>query len=83
MHSIDWELAALEMLAAAWTSARDQAAVTAAADALDRHLAADPLAHGTALSEGLYAIEVPPLRALFELDVAASLVTVVSVSLLP
>ena len=81
--SVGWDANALNMLAGAWTAAPDPGAVTAAADAIDRRLAADPLAHGTPVSEGLYAIEVPPLRALFEVDPTARTVTVVSVTSLP
>jgi hypothetical protein len=46
---------------------------------MDRLLAADPWGNGVPVSEGLYAIEVPPLRALFEIHDAAKFVKVVSV----
>jgi len=83
MFTVDWRPNALAGLAAVWTTANDRAAVNAAADAIDRLLAANPLAHGIPVCEGLYAIEVPPLRALFEVDAAANVVTVVSINRLP
>jgi plasmid stabilization system protein ParE len=82
-YTVAWSELALAGLAAAWTEAADRAAVNAAADTIDRLLAAQPLVHGITVCEGLYAIEVPPLRALFEVDSASQTVTVVSVSRLP
>lgn len=82
-YAVTWNEMALAMLAAIWASAPDRAAVTVAADMIDQFLAQNPFVHGLPLVEGLYAIEVPPLRALFEIDSAARKVTVVSVSRLP
>ena len=83
MFTVDWLPNALAGLAAIWMIAPDRAAVTAAADTIDRLLAANPFVHGVPVSEGLYVIEVPPLRALFEVDATAGVVTVVSVNRLP
>ena len=47
-----------------------------AADAIRHHLEDDPAGHGTFLSEGLYYIDVEPLRAFFLIDVEAMLVEV-------
>jgi hypothetical protein len=44
------------------------------------NLAADPLGYGVAVSEGLYAVEAHPLRALFEIAETEKSVTVVSVA---
>ena len=83
MYTVDWEPVALAMLAAIWSASQNRGAVTAAADAIDRQLAIDPFVHGVPVSEGLYAIEILPLRALFEVDTTAGEVTVVSVNRLP
>ena len=82
MYAVDWRPNALAGLAAIWTVAQDRAAVSAAADTIDRLLETNPFVHGIPVCEGLYAIEVPPLRA-FEVDSAAQAVTVVSVNRIP
>jgi hypothetical protein len=78
-YSVEWSADALTALATVWMQAPDRAAVTAAQDRIDRLLAADPLAHGTPVSEGLYAITAHPLRALFEVASASRRVKVVGV----
>jgi hypothetical protein len=80
---VDWNDDALSALAASWVGALDREAVTAAQEAIDRLLAADPYGNGWHVSEGLYAIDVPPLRAQFEVAEREKLVTVVSVGELP
>jgi hypothetical protein len=81
--TVDWEAAALAHLAAIWMQAADRGAVTAAQARIDALLAANPLGYGFPLSEGLYAIEVHPLRAAFEMDNPNHRVKVVSVNRLP
>lgn len=78
-YSVDWEDDALAALAAIWTGAPRRSAVTAAQAAIDRLLASNPLAHGYPVSEGLYAITVPPLHAQFEIVQAKRSVKVVFV----
>lgn len=77
--TVDWSLNALSALALIWMGAPNRSAVNAAQAEIDRVLAANPLANTTHLSEGLYAIEVYPLRALFEVFSAERYVRVVSV----
>src|SRR5262249_38349001 len=43
----------------------------------------DPLRNGTPLAEGLYSLEVHPLRISYEIDSSSRVVTVVSVGQLP
>jgi hypothetical protein len=81
-YAVDWTDDALSALAAAWMLSPNRPAVTAADAQLDRLLAADPHGNGRPLSEGLYVIDVPPLRVGFEIDDDQALVTVVSVGLL-
>jgi hypothetical protein len=79
-YSVDWAPEARATLATIWMKAADRQAVTAAQARIDRLLTANPLGNGTPVSEGLYAIEVHPLRALFEPPDVRRLVWVVSVS---
>jgi hypothetical protein len=78
-YIVDWEDPARATLALIWIQAANRQAITAAQARIDRLLAVDPLGHGVAVSEGLYALEVHPLRALFEIAEAEKSVTVVSV----
>jgi predicted RNase H-like nuclease len=82
-YTVDWSVDAQSTLTAIWLQAPDRSAVTAASAEIDRRLAANPLGNGTVVSEGLYAIEVHPLRALFEVSDTDRIVRVVSVNRLP
>ena len=81
--SVHWEPNAIDTLAAIWTNSVNRNAVTAADKAIDRLLATDPWAHSSPVSEGLYAIQIHPLRVLFEVIPATWMVNVVSVGELP
>ena len=80
---VHWEDDDLAVLASLWLSAPDKMAVTRAQAAIDRLLAVDPIKNRTPLSEGIYAIEVHPLRVLYEINLADRSVDVVAVKLLP
>jgi plasmid stabilization system protein ParE len=82
-HSVTWSPDALTALADIWVQAADRQAVSDAEARIDRLLAADPLGQGALQSEGLYVIEVHPLRVQFEVDVQRRSVWVVSVRELP
>jgi hypothetical protein len=75
---VDWEEDVLSALASLWLFAADRAALTQAQASVDRLLAKDPIGNGIALSEGIYAIEVPPLRVLYEVNEGARSVKVVA-----
>lgn len=79
--AVDWSTNATSALAAFWLAAPDRQAVTTAQARIDHLLAADPIANGHHVSEGLYRIDVLPLRALFEIDQSNRLVRVVSLSM--
>ena len=83
MFTVRWENNALIAMAAIWTAAPNPAVVSAATDEIDRRFALAPLVHGIPISEGLYAIEVTPLRALFEVDTILRRVRIVSLNWLP
>jgi hypothetical protein len=82
-YRLSWTRNAKSALARAWLQAVDRNAVAAAQISIDRLLGSDPLRHRIAVREGLYAIEVHPLRALFEIDSTRRRVRVVGVGLLP
>jgi hypothetical protein len=82
-YSVDWTDDTLAALAAVWLRSADRQAVSAAQATIDRELARDPFGAGIPVSEGLYALEVPPLRVQYEASEEDRVVTVVSVRELP
>jgi plasmid stabilization system protein ParE len=78
-YNLRWNAAARNTLATIWVGSANRRAVTAAQARIDRLLSTDPLRNSTPLSEGLYVIEVHPLRAVFEVDDTDKTVKVVSV----
>jgi mRNA-degrading endonuclease RelE of RelBE toxin-antitoxin system len=78
-YNVDWDISARRTLAAIWIKAANRLAVTVAQDQIDRLLEANPLGNSKPVSEGLYAINVHPLRAVFEVDDSTKSVMVVSV----
>jgi mRNA-degrading endonuclease RelE of RelBE toxin-antitoxin system len=82
-YSVDWSRDARSTLAAIWLGSSHRQAVTAAQARIDHLLAAGPLQHAVPQSEGLYALNVHPLRVQFELDPVRRTVWVVSVGELP
>ncbi len=70
---------AQDQLARIWMNARDQQAVTNAADEIDRILASDPLRSGESRDGNTRIIIEQPLTALFELYPDDKLVEVFSV----
>jgi hypothetical protein len=82
-YFVDWQKNAEDALMNIWLQSTDRNAVASAQDEIDRRLAVSPLSYGSLVSEGLYAIDVHPLHALFEIDDAKQVVTVVSVRELP
>jgi mRNA-degrading endonuclease RelE of RelBE toxin-antitoxin system len=82
-YFVDWELDPLGALAAIWLQVKDRKVVTQAQARIDQALSVDPHGVGHSLTEGLYALEVHPLRVLYEIDDGTKVVTVVSVNHLP
>lgn len=74
-----WDAEAEDQLAALWLVASDRAAITDAQAAADRRLSHDPSANGRHLSEGLYALDAPPLVLTYTIDNSSKTVTVTSV----
>jgi hypothetical protein len=67
-YSDVWDPAAEDELTEIWRRSPDRSAVVRAADLIDRRLCQDPHRHGIPLSEGLWEITVPPLRAYYQID---------------
>jgi hypothetical protein len=64
-----------------WLLSSDPAGITAAQARIDQLLSRNPAANGRVLSEGLYAIDVPPLTANYEINDKDRVVTVTWVRL--
>jgi hypothetical protein len=82
-YTVTWSDDAIAVLATIWMQSPHRNAVTAAQAEIDRLLATDPRRHGAIVSEGLYAIDVHPLWAQFEVSDGDRIVNVVSVRELP
>ena len=63
--TVGWRDEALQELAKVWLDSTDRNAVTAATSAVDIELSQDPLEKGDELSEGLYRIDLLPLRVYY------------------
>jgi hypothetical protein len=82
-YAVNWSDDALDTLATIWIRSADRRAVTKAQATIDQRLAINPLGSGSPASEGLWVLEVHPLRVQFEVDVSNRAVKVVSVGELP
>jgi hypothetical protein len=82
-YTVVWERAAQMQLAACYNAVSVPNSVAAAQHRIDQLLKSSPLLNADPHVEGLYSLDVPPLRALFEVSDADCLVRVVSVGLLP
>jgi hypothetical protein len=67
---------ALEKLASIWENSTDRSAIAQAADTADNILASSPLRHSVPLSEGLWRLDVDPLRFYFTIQEEDRLVQV-------
>jgi hypothetical protein len=65
-YTVVWRPVADEQLAAAWVAATDRNAMTAAAAAIDRALARDPLGEGESRTGTTRILIERPLAALYE-----------------
>jgi hypothetical protein len=79
---VDWRAEALDGLAAAWLATADKSAVNQAQSANDLLLSQSPLSHGTPVSEGLFGLNIPPLRVVYSVDGTANRVKISSANLL-
>lgn len=77
--SVRWHRTAENHLAELWLEEADRNAVTRAQAAIDRLLSIRPHS-GVPLSEGLWTIDIPPLRAYFEIHESDASVRISAVS---
>jgi plasmid stabilization system protein ParE len=77
--TVRWTRFADAQLIRIWLSAADRAAVTGAANIIDRELADSPVSKGRALVPGFRELEASPLAVVFWVDVAAARVVVIAV----
>ncbi len=63
--TVVWVKSAEDDLAELWIASNDRNVVAAATLEIDRQLTTQPRLKGEAVSEGLRALNVPPLRVLF------------------
>jgi hypothetical protein len=82
-HVVSWSADSLSDLATIWIQASDRTAVTTAQSRIDALLSTNPRQHADARSEGIFSLDVPPLRAIFEMDDAVGEVDIVAIALLP
>ena len=81
--TVEWTPDADDALTMAWVGASNRRAITKSADDIERKLARDPYLNSIFISEGLYCLDVPPLRVLIEIDDATRIVQIVDVRLIP
>ncbi|HMP08312.1 MAG TPA: hypothetical protein PJ982_18335 [Lacipirellulaceae bacterium] len=74
--TVVWQSGVQAELASLWLAADDREAVAQAANEIERKLSRDPTRYGLPIKEGLYSIEAPPLRVLFEIREADRIVEV-------
>lgn len=79
MFRLRWRRVALNQLAAIWTDATDQNAVTVASHRIEQALRRDPLNEGEDRPNNRRVIFDAPLVVLYRVDTTANVVTVVGV----
>lgn len=81
-YIVHWKQEAQDALAEFWLEAADRTALANAANQIDRLLGIDPIRHGVDLHEGFRALNVPPLRVIYEIHADDFTVDVVRLALL-
>jgi hypothetical protein len=67
-YTVVWVKSAVDELVELWIAASDRNAVASATHEIDRQLTTGPSLRGELLSEGLRALNVPPLRVVFAVN---------------
>ncbi len=78
-RTVFWVESAEQELASIWLSLPDRNQVASATHEIDEALKRDAIGESVELCEGLYAIERPPLRVIFEMLGLDKIVRVVKV----
>ena len=82
-YNVNWRPSAEAGLARLWVAGVARKRMAAAQARIDKLLADNPLLHGPPVSEGLYALHIPPLYVQYEIDEPKRRVWVVSLSYMP
>jgi hypothetical protein len=77
--TVVWWDDALDELAQLWIDATDRAAINDAALSVDVELSRTPDSKGREVSEGLWRIDLSPIRAYYQLSEDDRLVTIIGV----
>ena len=75
-YEVVWEDNARSEIAAEFVKGTDKVVMIDAEYQMDRALESDPIANGNPLSEGLFYIDCPPLRAIYSIDADAKRVEI-------
>ena len=70
-YDVVWEDNARSEVAAEFVGGADRVAIIDASYQIDRALESDPIGNGEPLSEGLFYIDRPPLRAIYSVNANA------------
>jgi hypothetical protein len=82
-YTLIWLSDAFDTLGEIWlANAEHRRAITAACDTVEQRLAKAPTKFASPLSEGLWVIEIRPLRVMFQISEADRRVEIVAVRLL-
>jgi len=79
-YTIRWTEQAENDLMLWWVSASDRKAINRAEELSNRYLADNPFVSGVELLEGLFILDIHPLRFYFEVDPIERIVVVTSVA---
>ena len=74
--TVVWEPEAYDDLADIWLHASDREKIVSVSESIDLELTVDPFWKSVELSEGLRALNLPPLRILFSVNLKDRLVEV-------
>jgi mRNA-degrading endonuclease RelE of RelBE toxin-antitoxin system len=80
--TVTWHPEAEDELARVWITSSDRKRITLAVATVERELANDPQIRGVAIREGLWSLNAAPLRVLFAVSNADSVVEVLMVSVI-
>lgn len=68
-YTVEWTDEARSEVASEFVDGSDKVAIIDAAYQIDRALESDPIGNGEPLSDGMFYIDRPPLRAVYSLNV--------------
>lgn len=80
-YTVFWKQEAFDTLAELWLEVDNRSRITDAANRIDQSLSRNPARAGTPLHEGLFSLNIPPLRVIFEIRESDKSVEVQRVSL--